>query len=582
MSLPSSYKAVVVESAGAPLTLKDIPLGAVAAGQVLVKVIACGICHTDAIVQAGYLGNAFPRVPGHEIVGDVVKVGDGVTAFHPGDRVGGSWHGGHDGTCRECQRGLHQMCQAAKAHGVTVDGGFAEYVAVQAEAVVRVPRTMDPAEAAPLLCAGLTTFNGIRRMGVEPGGLVAVQGLGGLGHLAVQFASRMGFRVVALSSGAVKRDFAMQLGAHRYVDTSVEDPVEALAGLGGAALIVATAPNAKAIAPLVKGLRSLGKLLVLAPVGGIEFDTTVMTRRGASVHTWPSGNILDAEETLEFAKLHGVKCLVEKFPLKDAEKAMARMLSGHVRFRSVLVMDRHRATDHRRRNSPASPPRLTASALLPQPEGLNTVFSCNQLNPEESRIISILIDSSRLSHHLKTADMAQKPWRDWAYLAIISTQLFGMLALDFVPFYPKSLYAAPSAPLHFLVSVRSIYLATSGDPFFAAAGHAPWFQAFLYVEALAQFPLAAYLVSRLASRKPTSGPAELAALAFGCLTAMGSVACCAELWAMGPDVVKDEHKAKLFYGTYLPFVVIPAVMAIDMYLRLLPRVRAGTVKPKRQ
>ncbi|KAK7418909.1 hypothetical protein QQX98_003612 [Neonectria punicea] len=249
-SSPSSYKAVLVESAGAPLALKDVPLGEPSSDEVLVKVIAGGICHMDAIVQTGYLGNAFPRIPGHEIVGDIVKVGEGVTAFRPGDRVGGSW-----------------------------------------------------------------------------------------GHLAVQFANRMGFKVVALSSGDSKRDFAKQLGAHQYIDTSTEDPIAALTALGGAAIIVATAPNAKAISPLVQGLRSLGKLLVLAPVGNIEFDTTAMTRRGASVHTWPSGNILDAEETLEFAKLHGIKCLIEKFLLKDADKAMGHMLSGAVRFRSVLVMD---------------------------------------------------------------------------------------------------------------------------------------------------------------------------------------------------------------------------------------------------
>ncbi|KAH8687018.1 transmembrane protein 6/97 [Ilyonectria robusta] len=178
--------------------------------------------------------------------------------------------------------------------------------------------------------------------------------------------------------------------------------------------------------------------------------------------------------------------------------------------------------------------------------------------------------------------MAQKAWRDWVYLAIVSTQLFGMLALDFVAFYPKSLYASPSAPLHFLVSLRKTYVATSGDPFFGDAGHVPWFQGFLYVEALAQFPLAVYLVSQLSSKKASSGSSELAGLAFGCLTAMGSVACCFELWEMGPELVKDEHKAKLFYGTYMPFVVIPAFMAVDMYLRLLPRVRAETVKPKKQ
>ncbi|KAK7421729.1 hypothetical protein QQZ08_009817 [Neonectria magnoliae] len=283
-SSPSSYKAVVVE---------NVPWGEPSSEEVLVKVIAYGICHTDAIMQAGYLGNAFPHIPGHEIVGDIVKVGEG------------------------CQRGLHQMCENAKAHGVTVDGGFVEYMTVRAEAVFRVPRVMAPSEVAPLMCAGLTTFNGIRKMGVNPGSVVAVQ-----------FANRMGFKVVALSSGDSKKDFAKQLGAHQYIDTSTEDLIAALTALSGAALIAATAPNAKAILPLVQSPRPLGKLLVLAPVGNIDFDTTAVTRRSVSVHTWPSGNILDAEETLEFAKLHGTKCLIERFPLEDTDKAMGRMLSG--------------------------------------------------------------------------------------------------------------------------------------------------------------------------------------------------------------------------------------------------------------
>ena len=232
------------------------------------------------------------------------------------------------------------MCEKEEALGVTIDGGFAEYVCIRAEAVIRVPKDMDPAEAAPLMCAGLTTFNSIRKMRIEPGSVVAVQGLGGLGHLAVQFANRMGFNVVAISSGNSKRDFAKQLGAHQYIDTSVEDPIKALNTLGGAALIVATAPEAKVITPLVHGLRSQGKLLVLAPVGNVEFDTTALLRRGLSIHSWPSGTILDAEETLAFSKLHKVKCMVEMFPLKDVNKAMDQMLSGAVRFRSVLIMDK--------------------------------------------------------------------------------------------------------------------------------------------------------------------------------------------------------------------------------------------------
>ncbi|KAI8279047.1 alcohol dehydrogenase [Colletotrichum sp. SAR 10_98] len=231
------------------------------------------------------------------------------------------------------------MCQNEEAHGVTLDGGFGEYVLMRSQAIVRVPADMEPAEAAPLMCAGLTSFNGIRKMGIEAGGLVAVQGLGGLGHLAIQYANRMGYKVVALSSGSSKKDFAEKLGAHHYVDTSAEDPVKALTALGGADLIVATAPHAKAISPLVNGLRSLGRLLVLAPVGNVEVDTTVLLRKGASVLSWPSGNITDAEETLEFSKTHGVKCLVEKFPLEKVNEAMGHMLTGSVRFRSVLVVD---------------------------------------------------------------------------------------------------------------------------------------------------------------------------------------------------------------------------------------------------
>lgn len=229
------------------------------------------------------------------------------------------------------------MCDNKEVNGVTMDGGYAEYVLLREEAVVRVPSDADPAETAPLLCAGVTVFNSMRKMHVEQGNTVAVQGVGGLGHLAIQYANRMGYHTVAISSGESKKDFALQLGANAYIDTSKQDPVQALQDLGGAAMIVATAPNPKAISPLVGGLQPGGKLVVLAPVGPVEFDTAVLVTKGASVHGWPSGHALDSEEAIQFSRDHGVKCLIEKVPLADAAKAMEDCSSGKVRFRGVLI-----------------------------------------------------------------------------------------------------------------------------------------------------------------------------------------------------------------------------------------------------
>lgn len=219
-----------------------------------------------------------------------------------------------------------------------MDGGYAEYTLLRAEAAVRVPSSADPAEVAPLLCAGVTVFNSMRQMGVLQGGLVAIQGLGGLGHLGVQYANKMGYKVVALSSGSDKKDFATKLGAHHYIDTSKEDSAQALQKLGGADMLVVTAPNPKAISPLVGGMAPRGKLVVLAPVGPVEFDTTPMVIKGISVSGWPSGHAHDAEEAIDFAQTHGVKCMIEKFPLKDAQKGFDHMTSGSARFRAVLTM----------------------------------------------------------------------------------------------------------------------------------------------------------------------------------------------------------------------------------------------------
>jgi D-arabinose 1-dehydrogenase-like Zn-dependent alcohol dehydrogenase len=231
------------------------------------------------------------------------------------------------------------MCQNEAINGVTKDGGYAEYVNLRTEAVVRVPTDVDPAEYAPILCAGITVFNSIRKQAIPPGELVAVQGLGGLGHLAVQYANKMGYRVAALSSGDKKRDFATKLGAHEYIDTSKVDASEKLRELGGASLIVCTAPNSKAIGPLTGGLEPGGKLLVLAPCGPIEVNSIDLISKAVSVTGFPSGHALDSEEAIEFTKLHKIHCMVEKFPLKDAQKAFDHMMSGDVRFRSVLVME---------------------------------------------------------------------------------------------------------------------------------------------------------------------------------------------------------------------------------------------------
>ncbi|EHK42514.1 hypothetical protein TRIATDRAFT_293830 [Trichoderma atroviride IMI 206040] len=337
--LETTYQAAFFETKGAKLTLKEVQLQEPGPGYILVKVLACGICHSDRFVQLGLLGDLFPRVPGHEAVGDVVAVGEGVTRFKGGERVGAAWHGGHDGSCRSCQRGMFQLCSNGAVNGVTIDGGFAEYVLLRAEAAVRVPLDADPAEIAPLLCAGVTVFNAMRNMGVMQGGLVAVQGLGGLGHLALQYAAKMGYTVVALSSCSDKKDFATQLGAHYYIDTSAEDAVTALQKFGGANMMVCTAPNREAVSPLVAGLAPSGKLVVLAPLGQVEFDTASMVMNGTSVHGWNSGHQQDCEDAIAFAHTHGVKCIVERFPfLTGYQDAFEKMESGKVRFRSVMTL----------------------------------------------------------------------------------------------------------------------------------------------------------------------------------------------------------------------------------------------------
>jgi D-arabinose 1-dehydrogenase-like Zn-dependent alcohol dehydrogenase len=338
-SLPKTYKAAVLTGANSGFNLQDVELKHPGKGQVLVKVLACGVCYSDVTVSKGEFGDVFPRVTGHELVGDVVEVGDDVESFQVGARVGGPWHGGHDRTCRSCQRGSFLTCDNQAINGVSQDGGYAEYALLRAEAVVRVPRDMDPADAAPLLCAGVTVFNGIRKMHIEQGNLVAVQGLGGLGHLAVQYAHKMGYEVAVLSTGDDKADFAKQLGATHYINSKAKDAAEELTKLGGAALIVQTAPNPAVVGGLINGLQPHGKLLSLAPVGPVEFDTVTLIMKGASVHGWPAGHALDCEEALRFSQTHDVKCMISKFPLADVQKAVDDLIAGKPRFRNVLTME---------------------------------------------------------------------------------------------------------------------------------------------------------------------------------------------------------------------------------------------------
>ncbi|KAG8162870.1 hypothetical protein KVR01_007348 [Diaporthe batatas] len=327
MTLPKTYKRAVFREQGEPLTIETTDLKLPIKGEVLVKVEACGVCFSDMFAQNNIMGGGFPIVPGHEIIGRVAAVGDGVEVFKVGDR---------------------QMCDNQVINGETRDGGYAEYCTLRAEAAARVPEHVDAAAYAPILCAGMTVFNSLRHAGLAPGDTVAVQGLGGLGHLAIQYASRMGFRVVAISRGSDKERFARQLGAHEYIDAGKEDPGQALQRFGRASLAMATAPTAESIAPLLSGLGILGKLLVLSASIATDLgcaqtmpvaNARIQLKYGVSVQSWPCGHAYDSEEAIAFTDLLKINCMIEKFPLDKANEAFNAMLSGSVRFRAVITMD---------------------------------------------------------------------------------------------------------------------------------------------------------------------------------------------------------------------------------------------------
>jgi len=309
-------------------------------GQVRVKIDACGICHSDALVKEGlWPGLQYPRVPGHEVAGRIDAVGEGVTAWKTGQRVGVGWHGGHCFVCEPCRRGDFAMCINRKVTGLDFDGGYAEYMIAPAPALAAIPDELPAEEAGPFMCAGVTVYNALRNSGARVGQLVAVHGIGGLGHLGVQYARRMGFKTVAINRGNDKEPLARQLGAHQYIDSVATDASAELQKLGGARVILATAPNAQAISPLVDGLSPDGVLLVpAAPAEPLMISVLPLIMGRRSVAGWYSGTARDSQDTLEFSALSDVHPMIEKYPLERVAEGYEQMSSGKVRFRVVLTM----------------------------------------------------------------------------------------------------------------------------------------------------------------------------------------------------------------------------------------------------
>ncbi|MGB5681333.1 MAG: alcohol dehydrogenase [Polyangiales bacterium] len=332
-------KAMVVREAGGPFELEERDIPAPGPGEVRIKVEACGICHSDAFVKFGqFPGLQLPRAPGHEVAGIIDEVGEGVDVFSPGDRVGVGWHGGHCFKCDPCRRGDFINCRNQQVCGISYDGGYQEYMVCPWHAAARIPDGLDAADAAPLLCAGITTFNALRNSGAKPGDVVAVQGVGGLGHLALQYARRMGFHTVALSRGKDKEELARKLGAHTYIDAKTQNEVEELQKLGGADVILATAPSGKAIEGVIDGLSGRGKLMLVAAAPDPFSVNAFAMLSGKQVHGWPSGTAIDSEDTMRFSALTDVRPQIERFPLEGANEAFAKVMDNTIRFRAVLDM----------------------------------------------------------------------------------------------------------------------------------------------------------------------------------------------------------------------------------------------------
>jgi D-arabinose 1-dehydrogenase-like Zn-dependent alcohol dehydrogenase len=333
-------KVAVIPKAGADFQIVDREIPQPGSEQVRIKVQACGVCHSDMFTKEGvWPGIEYPRVPGHEVAGIVDEVGAGVSEWKKGQRVGVGWHGGHDGTCLYCRRGDFGNCRNMKVAGVSYDGGYQEYMVAPAEAVTAIPEGLSDVEAAPLLCAGITTYNALRHSGALPGDLVAVLGIGGLGHLGIQFANKFGYKVAAIGRGLENEALAKKLGASVYIDNKMTNAAQALQKLGGARVILATAPSSKAMSEVIDGLAPNGKLMVVGATADSLAVTPIQLITGSrAIQGWASGTPADAEDTLNFAELTGVRPMIETYPLEKAAEAYARMMSGNAQFRVVLTM----------------------------------------------------------------------------------------------------------------------------------------------------------------------------------------------------------------------------------------------------
>jgi D-arabinose 1-dehydrogenase-like Zn-dependent alcohol dehydrogenase len=335
----AKMRAVQVAKAKGPFELVERDIPEPGPRQVRIKVQACGICHSDSLAKEGtFPGIRYPIVPGHEVAGVIDAVGPGVTMWRTGQRVGVGWYGSHDGQCESCRRGDFISCRNLQITGISYDGGYADYMIAPIEAPARIPDELSAEDAAPLLCAGLTTYNALRHSGATGGDLVAVLGIGGLGHLGVQFAAKMGFETVAIARGQAKEAPARELGAQRYLDSQSQNVAAELSKLGGADVILATVTSGKAMSAVVDGLGINGKLVVVgASADPIEVSSFQLIGARRSVHGWPSGTAIDSEDTLAFSALRGVRPVIETMPLERAAEAYDRMMSGKARFRMVLV-----------------------------------------------------------------------------------------------------------------------------------------------------------------------------------------------------------------------------------------------------
>lgn len=335
----ATARAVQISRAGGPFELVEREIATPGRRQVRIKVQACGLCHSDALTKEGHWpGMQYPRVPGHEIAGVIDAVGAEVPRWKPGQRVGVGWLGSYCGHCESCRRGSFVTCDNQLISGVTMDGGYQDYVLVPFEALALIPDELSPIEAGPLMCAGITTFNSLRNSGARAGDTVAVLGIGGLGHLGVQFASKMGFRTVAIARGKDKEPLARQLGAHHYIDSEAGDVAKALRNLGGARIVLATATSAEAMAATIGGLSVDGRLVVLgADFKPMQLNGVGLISRRSGVYGWPSGSSMDSEDTMRFSAMAGVRPMTETFPLERAAEAYDRMMSNKARFRVVIT-----------------------------------------------------------------------------------------------------------------------------------------------------------------------------------------------------------------------------------------------------